>query len=74
MVVAFQRECPRGIPVIIPPKFYSVVYSIKDLEGNQYLALSEAQNNSANDNSIGMILCVFMLSFVWLFWILYDKN
>ena len=70
----FTENVAVGEKIIVQITDNSVVYSIKDLEGTQYLALSEAQNNSANDNSTGMILCVFMLSFVWLFWILYDKN
>ena len=70
----FTDNVAIGEKIIVQITDNGVVYSIKDLEGNQYLSLSEAQNNSAHDNSTGMILCVFMLSFVWLFWLFYDKK
>ena len=71
---AFTENVAVGDRIIIQKTDDNVVYSVKDLEGYQYLSLSEAQTNSASDNSMGIILCICMLSFLWMFWLFYEKK
>jgi hypothetical protein len=69
---SFQNKIEPGDQIIIQVTDDHVIYSLQDANGTYFLHLMESQANSADDNTVGIILCISMIIITLLFWFGYS--
>ena len=67
-IESFQEKIGLGDQLVIQVTDDHVVYSVQDANGTNFLSLATSQTNSANDNMVGIVLCISIIIIMLLFW------